>query len=298
MQLERVVAQPVAPPDVVGTPFGHQRPEPRTVTEDPQVGQLVDDDGLEGLGRGQDEPPREREAAAARRAPPARARVADLTRSGRRRSPRRAARCPARSRSGPGSGTTPRGRRPSSDGPRPQGGRRSGPRRRRRHAPRSTAAMRGRPARSAADGGRRDSGSGRRPQAAPGRELLARVGWRARWRRSHGSRSARNALTWRSGSDHPRRPADGTVTTTPRSGWMTTRSVRARGDRRSVYGRGPPGRRAIAGSSVAPGVERVTRQPVAADARAARPVSCPSRIAGWPLTITWSMPTGWRAGSR
>ena len=62
---------------VVGTPFRHQRPEARTVTEDPQVGQLVDDDGLEGLGRGQDESPRERQAAAARRAPPARAWVAD-----------------------------------------------------------------------------------------------------------------------------------------------------------------------------------------------------------------------------
>ena len=58
--------------------------------------------------------------------------------------------------------------------------------------------------------------------------------WRARCRRSHGSRSARNASTCRSGRAQPRRPAAGTVTTTPRSGWITTRRPRDRGERRSV----------------------------------------------------------------
>ena len=50
----------------------------------------------------------------------------------------------------------------------------------------------------------------------------------------------------RSGSRQPRRPAAGTVTTTPRSGWMTTRRPRDRGERRSVYASGPPGNRATA----------------------------------------------------
>ena len=58
---------------------------------------------------------------------------------------------------------------------------------------------------------------------------------RARCRRSHGSRSARNAADVALGFAPSRagRRA-GTVTTTPRSGWITTRRPRDRGDRRSV----------------------------------------------------------------
>ena len=52
------------------------------------------------------------------------------------------------------------------------------------------------------------------------------------------------------GIRQPRRPAAGTVTTTPRAGWMTTRRPRDRGERRSVYGNGPPGSLATAGVSV------------------------------------------------
>ena len=72
-------------------------------------------------------------------------------------------------------------------------------------------------------------------QPAAGRELgpLARLAWRgggaatARARPGTRRRAAR-------GRAQPRRPAAGTVTTTPRSGWITTRRPRDRGERRSV----------------------------------------------------------------
>src|SRR4029079_135577 len=47
------------------------------MTEDPEVRQLVDDDRLEGLRRGEDEPPAEHQAALPRRAAPAASRIAD-----------------------------------------------------------------------------------------------------------------------------------------------------------------------------------------------------------------------------
>ena len=102
----------------------------------------------------------------------------------------------------------------------------------------------------------------------------------------------------RSGSRQPRRPAAGTVTTTPRTGWMTTRRPRERGDRRSVYGSGPPGSLATAGVSLtAPpsmdaAASRRSVTSVEATGRAARPVSAPSRIAARPLTMTCWMPVG------
>jgi hypothetical protein len=43
----------------------------------------------------------------------------------------------------------------------------------------------------------------------------------------------------------------GKVTTTPRSGWITTRRRRARGERRRVYGTSPPGSRTTSSVSVA-----------------------------------------------
>ena len=75
----------------------------------------------------------------------------------------------------------------------------------------------------------------------------------------------------RSGSRQPRRPAAGTVTTTPRSGWMTTRRPRDRGERRSVYASGPPGSRATAGVSV-------TAVPAMAAAAARRSVTSAGAI--------------------
>ena len=62
---------------------------------------------------------------------------------------------------------------------------------------------------------------------------------------------ARKVVTTGSGLAQPRRVAGGMVTTTPRSGWMVTRSRVARGERRRVNGRSPPGSRASAGVSVA-----------------------------------------------
>jgi hypothetical protein len=66
-----MVVQPASPRGVIRASLGDERPEPRAVTEDPEVGELVDDDRLEGLGRRQDEAPRERQAAGTRCAAPA-----------------------------------------------------------------------------------------------------------------------------------------------------------------------------------------------------------------------------------
>ena len=76
MQLHRVVAQPVTPSDVVGASRRDDGPEARAVAEHPQVRELVDHDRLEGLRRGEDQPPREGQPAGAGRAPPPRPRVA------------------------------------------------------------------------------------------------------------------------------------------------------------------------------------------------------------------------------
>jgi hypothetical protein len=87
------------------------------------------------------------------------------------------------------------------------------------------------------------------PSRAPPRAAIRRATSACcpRCLRSHGSRSARNAAARRSCSGRSVRA--GTVTTTPRSGWMTTRSTRARDERLSGYGSGPPGRAAIAAAS-------------------------------------------------
>lgn len=77
VELGRVLAQPAPPDRVIRPSGGHDRPEPRPVTEHPQVRQLVDHHGLEGLWRRQDQAPREAEATLARGAPPARPLVAD-----------------------------------------------------------------------------------------------------------------------------------------------------------------------------------------------------------------------------
>ena len=75
-----VVVQPAPPRPVVRPPDRDERPEARAVAEHPQVGELVDDDRLEGLRRREDEPPRERQPALPRRAPPARAGIAQRDR--------------------------------------------------------------------------------------------------------------------------------------------------------------------------------------------------------------------------
>src|SRR5688572_15226466 len=65
VQLRRVVVQPATPDLVIGTPRRDDRPESRAVAEDAQVSELVDDDRLECLGRGEDETPREGKPAVA-----------------------------------------------------------------------------------------------------------------------------------------------------------------------------------------------------------------------------------------
>ncbi len=78
-----MVAEPPPPNGVIRPALGDHRPEPWPVTEHPQVGELVDDDRLEGFGRGQDEPPGEGQPAFSRGAPPARPLIADADRGGR-----------------------------------------------------------------------------------------------------------------------------------------------------------------------------------------------------------------------
>ena len=62
MKLQGVVAEPVTPRHVIGPTLGDERPESWAVTEDAEVGQLVDHHGLERLWWGEDEPPGERQA--------------------------------------------------------------------------------------------------------------------------------------------------------------------------------------------------------------------------------------------
>ena len=50
VELDRVVAQPAPPAEVVRLARSDQRPERGPVAEDPQVAELVDDGRLERLG--------------------------------------------------------------------------------------------------------------------------------------------------------------------------------------------------------------------------------------------------------
>ena len=70
-----MVVEPSSPDPMIGSTRCHQRPEPWTVPEHPQVSELVTDDGLERFGRGEDQPPGERQPAVARCAPPPRPRI-------------------------------------------------------------------------------------------------------------------------------------------------------------------------------------------------------------------------------
>jgi hypothetical protein len=83
VELSGMVAEPAPPDGVIRSAGGDDGPEARPVTEHPQVSQLVDDDGLECLGRGQDQTPRECKTALARGTPPARTLVSNADREGR-----------------------------------------------------------------------------------------------------------------------------------------------------------------------------------------------------------------------
>ena len=100
-------------------------------------------------------------------------------------------------------------------------------------------------------------------------------------------------------------PATGSETTTPRSGWIVTRSRRARGERRSVYARSPPGSRATASVSTATRPRRSRPRPggrpsrrAAAGGPARSPVSRPSRIAAGRSRARPGSPPGARPAAR
>ena len=76
VELRRVIVEPATPDLMIGAARRDHGPEPRAVPEDAEMGQLVADDGLEGLGGRQDEAPRERQPARSRGTPPAGPRVA------------------------------------------------------------------------------------------------------------------------------------------------------------------------------------------------------------------------------
>src|SRR6476469_9328660 len=67
MQLQRGGAEPAPPGQVVAPSRRDNRPEPGAVAEDPEMGELVDHDGLQGLRRRQDQAPAEHQPAATRR---------------------------------------------------------------------------------------------------------------------------------------------------------------------------------------------------------------------------------------
>ena len=256
----------------------------------------MDDDRLERLGRGEDQPPREGQPALPRGAPPARPLVADAHR-GRADAERRRVPARSRARSRPRArGLSHASRTAAVGAPVGRGevddqlvlvgaadplDRRAPDARTRRHDPQAVevAAVpdRGAVAQAAA-------GGERRPDRAP----AGRGGAGATARARRGTRRS-----GRSGFAQPRRVGGGTVTTTPRSGWITTRRPRDRGERRRVYGEraaGQPWRRRRSRSAVTCG--RVTPSVAAAAGPARSPVSAPSTIAGRPLTMTWSMPIG------
>ena len=249
---DRMVAKPSAPDGVIRPPGGDDGPEARPVAEYPQVRQLVDHDRLEGLWWRQDQPPGESQAALPRRAPPAGALVADA--DGNRVDPQGGRMTPDLAfdqRRGRIPGARPRERRPSNADRRLPAGRPARPRPVRPRARRSSGERVPRPApdRSRCSVPRNRSWA---PSRRPPRAASRARSWAcpSRCRRNHASRSARNRCTWGSGSDQPRRPDGGTVTTTPRSGRMTTRRPRDLGERRRMNGIGPPGSTATEASSV------------------------------------------------
>jgi hypothetical protein len=72
-----MLAQPAPPDDMVRAPAGHDRPETWSMTEHPEMCQLVDHDGFEGLRRGESQPPAEGQPAGPRGAPPPAPGIAD-----------------------------------------------------------------------------------------------------------------------------------------------------------------------------------------------------------------------------
>jgi hypothetical protein len=77
-----MAAQPAAPDEMVRAARRDQGPEPRSVPEHAEMGELVDHDRLERLRRREDEPPAEHQAALPGGAAPAASRIANGDRGG------------------------------------------------------------------------------------------------------------------------------------------------------------------------------------------------------------------------
>lgn len=92
VELRSVGPQPAPLGHVIRDPARDQRPEARAVAEDAEVRQLVDGHRLQDSGRREHEPPRERDPAGPRRAPPSAARIAHGDAGGRHAQCRRVAR--------------------------------------------------------------------------------------------------------------------------------------------------------------------------------------------------------------
>ena len=201
----------------------------------------MDDDRLEGLRRREDEAPRERQATGARGAPPARSAgpasvtAAGVTPSGsawRSIAASRSSAACARSQRSTIGGVRPTVAGDAMDDELPGVGEMDDVRP-------ADAADRGHDPDVVQLAAERHEPPSRAPPRAS--SVASRSACRARCRRTHGfalAQELRGAVL----AVEAVRAAAGTVTRTPRCGSMTTRSVRARVERRSVYGSGPPGR--------------------------------------------------------
>ena len=261
------------------------------MAEHAKVRELVDDDRLERLRRGEDQPPGEREPALTRGAAPARPLVADA--DGGRRRRRGPSACRAISRS-----ISPRGRGLSHASRTAPIGRRSAGGEaddelvlvgRHRHARRWSAGGPGR-----AGTTRSRWRSPRKRTCAPSRRAAAGRDRSARSRAWSIEMAAEPRLALgEERVDVPLRvgPAasagGGTVTTTPRSGWMTTRGRATVANDEACTATGPPGSRATPGLGRRPrrGCDAAPRASVTRRSRrpGRSPVSTPSRIADPPV---------------
>src|SRR5262245_27571899 len=107
VELVRVVAEPAPPREMVGPAARYERPERRAVAEYAKVGELVDHDGLQCLGRREHEPPREAQPTLPRGTAPAAALIANAD-GGRPDSESGRMRCDRRLDRGAGSVAEPR----------------------------------------------------------------------------------------------------------------------------------------------------------------------------------------------
>ena len=257
VKLRGVGPQPAPVGRVVRDPRRHEVPETRPVPEDPQMAQLVDDDRLEDRAAVPARAARPASRGPARDALPQRLRVSrtaiavGATPSG------PAWRAIASSTAAAGPDAQPR---LEDRGERPSLGRGEGHEQDvlvvgadALHA--GAAAPRAFPRRRAPGAARRGSAGATRLRAPRRRPPRRRAPPGGRGAAGSTTRARRGTAPRGRGPPPPAIRTPGTVAITPRRGSIVTRRRRARAERRSVYGRSPPGRRATAG---------VSREPAAA----------------------------------